>query len=131
MTEEKDKLQTRKERYLRDPLPVRLGNLASNLSRMKSFARHTTMADAARKVVYESENFIEWTAADATIEVQVELVELQRLLAGWQLGWDEIWAEDERRGSVAAQADAWAKRILERSGLLPPVVNQPEQQEVK
>jgi len=126
MTEQKIKLQARKERYLRDPLPVRLGNLVSNLTRLKSFAQHPAMADAARRVVHESEHFIEWTAADAALEVQVELIELQRLLAQWQLGWDEIWADGERRGSAAAQADIWAKRILERSGLLPPAAYQPE-----
>lgn len=134
MTEQKNKLQARKERYLRDPLPVRLGNLASNLSRLKSFARHPAMAGAARKVVHESQHFIEWTATDAALEVQVELIELQKFLAGWQLEWDEIWA-DEQRGSLAAQAEVWAKRILERSGLLPPTANpleqQLEQQEVK
>jgi hypothetical protein len=126
MSEEKDKLQARKERYLRDALPARLGNLASNLSRLKSFARHTSMGDAARKVAHESQHFIEWTATEAEPEVQAELIELQKLLAGWQSECDEIWADDERRESVAAQADVWAKRILEKSGLLSPVVNPSE-----
>jgi hypothetical protein len=118
MTEDKIKQQARRERYLRDPLPVRLGNLASNLTRLKSFARHPAMADAARKIIHESKHFIEWTAADAALDVQVEVIELQRLLAQWQLKWDEIWPDSERRRMVATQTDDWSKRILERSGLL-------------
>lgn len=118
MTEQMDKLQARKERYLRDPLPVRLGNLASNLSRLKSLAQYPAMADAARKVVHESELFIEWMASDAVLEAHTELIEFQRLLAQWQLEWNDIWPDDERRGSLAAQAEVWAKRILDRSGLL-------------
>jgi hypothetical protein len=34
------------ERYLRDTLPVRLGGLAANLSRIKSFAAHDASRDA-------------------------------------------------------------------------------------
>ena len=33
-------LEAIQERYLRDPLPVRLGGLAANLARVESFSNH-------------------------------------------------------------------------------------------
>ena len=38
MNSDRTRLDARKERYMRDPLPVRLGNLASNLARIRSIA---------------------------------------------------------------------------------------------
>ena len=55
---------------------------------------------------------------DADIDITVELVELQIQLALWQLRWTKIWADPEQRMEVAAQAQIWSDRILERSGLL-------------
>jgi hypothetical protein len=112
------KLAARKERYLRDPLPVRLGNLASNLARIRSIATQPSLGEAARRVVRESKYFVEWAGKDAELQVQVELVELQRQLAQWQFKWLEIWNDPEKRTSVAAQAGVWSQKILERSGLL-------------
>ena len=118
MNDSKAKLLARKDRYLRDHFPVRLGNLASNLARIDSIAKHPTLSESASNVVIESKLFIEWTAADASLSLQVELLELQRILARWGLAWDEIWGDAERRGSVAAEARQWSNRILELSGLL-------------
>lgn len=109
---------TIKERYLRDQVPTRLGNLASNLARLDSFSRNEVLKEAANSVLVQSKYFIEWTAADASLSQQVELLELQRILARWGLAWDEIWGDAERRGSVAAEARKWSNRILELSGLL-------------
>lgn len=118
MNPDKIKLKARQERFLRDPLPVRLGNLASNLARLKSFTAHITMSDAAQKIVYESKHFIEWTIGEAELALQVELIELQRQLAHWQLGWAENWNHPERRNQIAEAADVWTQKILARSGLL-------------
>jgi hypothetical protein len=118
MTDEKIKLQARQARFLRDPVPVRLANLASNLARLKSFAAHPAMSDAARRVVYESKHFIEWTATDATLAVQVELLAVQRQLAQWQMGWGATWNDEERRQSIASCAERWAQQFLASSGLL-------------
>ena len=57
-----------RERYLRDDLPVRLGGLAANLSRIKSFAAHDASRDAIESLIAESKFFIEWTAAEAVWE---------------------------------------------------------------
>ncbi|MGH9800428.1 MAG: hypothetical protein ACRD82_08700 [Blastocatellia bacterium] len=106
------------ERYLRDPLPVRLGGLAANLARVKSFSDHHNHRETVRSLLTESQHFIEWTAADASLPQQVELLELQRTLARWRLAWNEIWNDPERRSRMAAEARQWSNRVLESSGLL-------------
>jgi hypothetical protein len=118
MNSDRAKLDARKERYLRDPLPVRLGNLASNLARVRSIATQPDLGEAAKRVIRESKHFVEWAGKDADLHVQIELVELQRQLARWQFKWNEIWNDLERRASLAEQAGAWSEKILHRSGLL-------------
>ena len=107
-----------RERYLRDGAPVRLGGLAANLSRIKSFVKRDAGRDALESVINKSKFFIEWTAADTESDVAVELVGLQVQLARWQRNWADIWTDPSQRGSVAEQASAWSNRVLEMSGLL-------------
>ena len=66
----------------------------------------------------DSKFFIEWTAPEAVLDMQVELVNLQRQLAQWQYNWANIWIDPVQRTAVAKQAGIWSKRILEMSGLL-------------
>jgi len=106
------------ERYLRDPLPIRLGGLAANLARVESFSNHLDHGEVVERLLDESKYFIEWTAPDANLQLQAELVELQRQLAQWQHTWKDIWADPIKRTAVAEQAGAWSKRVLDRSGLL-------------
>jgi hypothetical protein len=106
------------QRYLRDGLPVRLGGLAANLSRIKSFASHDANSKAVESLVDESKYFIEWTAAEADVDTAAELVELQVQLAGWQRNWARIWADPAQRKQMAEQSAAWSKRMLEMSGLV-------------
>ena len=101
-----------RERYMRDTLPVRLGGIAANLSRIKSFSAN----DAS--LIDESKMFIEWTAAQAEIPTAALLVDLQVQLACWQLGWDRIWADSTQRKQVAEQSANWSKQVMELSGLL-------------
>ena len=109
-------------RYLRDTLPVRLGGLAENLSRIRSFAAHDSSRDAVESLIDESKYFIEWTAAEAEaeaeVEVSAELIELQIQFAQWQCQWVQIWSDPVRRRQVAERASVWSKRVLELSGLL-------------
>jgi hypothetical protein len=109
--------ETIKERYLRDSLPVRLGGIAANLARVKSFSNHDAHREVVESLIDESKFFIEWTARDAELNVLVELVELQRQLARWQLEWTHIWEDVEQRKSVAQRAGIWSMRLLEMSGL--------------
>jgi hypothetical protein len=113
----RDRVKMR-ERYLRDPLPVRLGGLAANLARVNSFSDHADHRDVVETLLDESKFFIEWTAPDADLSVQAELVELQIRLAHWQRAWKAIWDDPAQRAAVADQARTWSQRILEMSGLL-------------
>ncbi len=107
-----------RERYLRDPLPIRLGGLAADLARVQSFSDNSNMRDAVAGLLEESRFFIEWTAPDAELEKQVALVELQRQLTRWQRSWVHIWADPTRRVAMAEQAGVWSERVLGMSGLL-------------
>jgi hypothetical protein len=110
-----------RERYLYDSLPARLGGLAANLSRIKSFASRDTNREAVESLIGligESKYFIEWTAAEAEIDTAAALVELQMQLARWQHNWPRIWADPAQRRQVAELSAAWSKRVLEMSGLL-------------
>ncbi len=107
-----------RERYLRDKLPVRLGGLAANLARVKSFSDHSDHRDIVESLLDESKFFIEWTASDVELNLRVELIQLQLQLARWQRAWSGIWADPTRRAAVADQAGVWSKRVLAMSGLL-------------
>jgi hypothetical protein len=109
---------TTRERYLRDNLPVRLGGLAANLSRIRSFAAHDASREAVEGMIEESKFFIEWTAAEAEVSTAAQLVELQIQLARWQRNWAHIWGDPVQRSKMVEQSAAWSKRILELSGLL-------------
>jgi hypothetical protein len=107
-----------RERYLRDGLPIRLGGLAANLARVKSFSDHPDHRDIVESLLDESKFFIEWTALDTEPELQADLVELQVRLACWQRSWINIWADPARRAAVAKEARAWSERLLKISGLV-------------
>lgn len=108
------------ERYLRDSVPVRLGGLAANLRRIKSFSAQEASREAVGTLIEESKYFIEWTARDTQIETAAQLVELQIQLARWQRNWPQIWSDSSRRQQIAEQSLAWSERVLEFSGLLQP-----------
>lgn len=107
-----------RERYLRDPLPVRLGGLAANLARVESFSGTPENGAVVERLIEESTYFIEWTAPDAQLEVQEQLVGLQHDLVRWRRAWEEIWSDPERRAAMAREAGRWSGRLLELSGLL-------------
>ncbi|HSN76048.1 MAG TPA: hypothetical protein VL334_13310 [Anaerolineae bacterium] len=106
------------ERYLRDPLPVKLGGLAANLARVKSFSGHPKHSATVESLIDESKYFVEWAAPEAEVETQAALAALQVQLALWQLRWPRIWADPAQRAMVANQAEQWSDQILAMSGLL-------------
>lgn len=107
-----------RERYSRDTLSIRLGGLAANLARIKSFSEDPNHREIVESLLDESKFFIEWIAVDAAVDKAAELVELQIQLAQWQLHWADIWADIVKRMKVAEQAHHWSKRVLDMSGLL-------------
>lgn len=111
-------LTAKRERFMRDPLPTRLGGLAANLARVESFSTHDALRDAVGRLIQESSHFIEWTVLDADQNVQVELAELQRQLTEWQHALAEIWPDQVKRLAIAHEAGNWSQRVLAASGLL-------------
>ncbi len=107
-----------KERYLRDDLSVRLGGLAANLSRIRSFSTNEANRDVVESLIDESKMFIEWTAAQVEVNNAEKLVELQIQLAFWQLQWSKIWPDASGRTQISEQSGLWSIQILEMSGLL-------------
>src|SRR3972149_2694351 len=109
---------TLRERYLKDPLAVRVGGLAANLARVGSFSNDSRHERVVAAMLEESKWFIEWAAAGAPLDMQGLLVECQRQLARWQMGWSEIWRDVNQRAEVAEAARIWSGRLLEASGLV-------------
>jgi len=76
-----------RQRFLRDPLPIRLGGLAADLARIASFADDPADARAVAGLLEEGKYFAEWMAPEAPLETQAVLAEVQIALAIWERGW--------------------------------------------
>jgi len=76
-----------RERFLRDPLPRRLGSLAADLARVASFAQDPQDHEAVTSLLEEGKYFAEWAAPGAPLETQAVLAEIQIALAIWQRRW--------------------------------------------
>jgi hypothetical protein len=107
-----------RERYLRDGPPTRLGGLAANLLRIKSFADRNGRHEVVASLIEESKLLIEWTAGEIEADRAAQLVALQVELAGWQLLWPHVSRDPEARSRVAREAAIWSDRVMEMSGLL-------------
>jgi hypothetical protein len=107
-----------RERFMRDDLPVRLGGLAANLSRIKSFSGNESNRNVVESLIEESKYFIEWTASEAEIETAAQLVELQLELVRWQFKMARLWPDPNQRKQLAEKSNAWSIQVLESSGLI-------------
>ena len=107
-----------KSRYLQDTIPVRLGGLSANLSRINSFSKQEANREVVESLIEESKHFIEWTAAEMDVNRAEELIHLQVLLARWQIDWESIWSNPVKRNQLGIEAGNWSKRVLELSGLV-------------
>lgn len=76
-----------RQRFLRDPLPIRLGGLAADLARITSFSENPANHQAVAGLLEEGKWFAEWAAPDAPPETQAVLAEVQLALAVWQRRW--------------------------------------------
>jgi len=107
-----------RERFLKDDISVRLGGLAANLSRIKSFANNEKNKAVVESLIDESKHFIEWTAHETEIETAAKLVELQIVLALWQIKLDKVWFDTNQRKQISDQSNIWSQQVLMASGLL-------------
>jgi hypothetical protein len=110
----KEKLR---ERFLRDPLPRRLGGLAATLGRVSSVSRKSSDPTNVTRLLEEVKYMIEWTAADTEPEIAAELVSMQTLVTLWLRAWDKTSQHKEQRILLSVQAKHWSDRALDFSGL--------------
>lgn len=107
----------RKQRFLRDSNAVRLGNIAANLARIRSFSNNPANRAAVRDLLEESRYFIEWSAAGLELRQQIFLRKLMRRLTRW-LRTQPYWSESPRsRRQLSVEAGVWSERTLAQSGL--------------
>ena len=114
MMPNKEKLR---ERYLRDPLPRRLGGLAATLGRVSSVARKSSDPAKVTRLLEEAKYLIEWTAADAEPEIAAELVSMQTQINLWLRAWEKTSQLKEQRTLLSVQAKYWSDYALDFSGL--------------
>ena len=107
-----------RERYLRDGLPIRLGGLAADLSRIASFSDNPAHREAVAGLIREAAHFAEWCAPESPLDVQITLAQVQLILALWQRGLRQWFDDGLWRATLAVQAQTWSDRILTLSGLL-------------
>jgi hypothetical protein len=119
--------ETTKINYLKFDRSQQLGNLASNLARIRTNVREGD--DVGNKVaiavIEECQYFTEWIITTLnTMQNEVdlilaeELLRLGRQVTHWKWHWHEIWQDETQRLEVAAVAEQWSQEMLERSGLL-------------
>jgi len=108
----------KKERYLRDPLPIRLAGLASTLARITSSSRSATGGEAVEELLEECQYYIEWTAAEAEPEIAAQLVNIQRLVIFWRKIWVEAQQNQTQRTMLSLQTKIWSDQVLGYTGVL-------------
>lgn len=110
--------EKKRTRFLRDPLPRRLGGLAATLGRISSSARASNDPSVVRELLEEAKYYIEWTAAEAEPETAAELVSMQTLITLWGKSWESAFQNTSQRTLLSVQAKQWSDRTLDMSGLL-------------
>jgi hypothetical protein len=108
----------KQQRYLSDPLPVRLAGLATDLARVSSSARSAAGAGSVEEMLEESQYYIEWTAAESAPEVAAELVDIQRMIILWRKAWPDAQHSIAQRTLLSVQAKKWSDVVLDYSGLV-------------
>lgn len=111
-----------KGQYLQADRVTQLNGLALNLTRIQLLTRSGTDGPVAQHLVRESQFFIEWAISAMDLSTSAtfaaELVDLQRLLSRWKLGWPELWKSEASRHEISALAAQWCDLIRSRSRLL-------------
>jgi hypothetical protein len=106
-----------RQRFLRDPLPRRLGGLAATLGRISSSARTSSDSVIVLNLLDEARHFIEWTAAETEPETAAELVEMQTMLTLWQRAWEQASQNSKQHILLSVQAKTWSDKAVDFSGL--------------
>jgi hypothetical protein len=110
-------LDKKQAHFQSDKTSTRLGHIASNLARIRTFC-NSAYREAVESVTDETICFIEWTAAEIEPEYAEELVNIQVQLARWKITFDRIWSDGSKRRKIEEQSNTWSERVLDMSGLL-------------
>lgn len=105
---------TLKQHFVKKDVPVRLHQLAENLSQIQNLCIQESILNLAK----ESRYFIEWIVPDMVqvdIDQAAELVDLGRVLTHWLFKWEKIWSDSTEKTKAIQQAGDWFERILEIS----------------
>ena len=106
------------QRFLKENAQMRLGHLASDLSRIASLTEIKMEEEAAKLVMEEAKFFTEWagTAAEADLETRMFLAEIQGYISLKKLEWDSASKGEEWRGNLRRQLRLWSDELLKRAG---------------
>lgn len=113
--EEREKLR---ERFLRAPLPRRLGELVITLGRISTSARTSTDSDLIVNLLDEAHHFIEWTVNETEPAIAAELIQMQRIISMWQKSWNTARRIPQQRILLAAQVKNWSDKVVKFSGMV-------------
>lgn len=102
-------LMAMRKRFIRDDPPVRMGNLASELSRLSQWVEMGRPDDAVIDLMRKIAWLLEWSG-DAALP---ELPDMQREICRWR----RSWPAESARSVLSLRARIMSERILEESGL--------------
>lgn len=105
-------------RFLKDPVPRRLGALAADLARVASSALRDESGESVLLMLEESQAFIDWTGAETEPDVASELADMQVQLALWRRSWGAARESRSLRALLSLQARRWSEQVLLQSGML-------------
>jgi len=107
-----------KERYLRDAIPIRLGNMASSLKRLGYFVVLNKYDETVLQLIQECWLFSSWTCPEVNLETKTELDALQGDLKTWESNFQTSNEDEHWRAQIFSACERWANRLLDLSGLL-------------
>jgi hypothetical protein len=110
-----------RNRYSKDDLARRLGNLASTLGRVSQRALNVDSLQAVPLAVRESMHMMEWNLHVAPPEVLAALAPMQAELGLWWRSWAVVAQSATLRHLLSQRAREMSDQVLQLSGLL----NQP------
>ena len=101
-----------KERFDRDPVPLKWGGIASDLLRISTMAHAQKLdTDIFQNVLTETKFFTEWLAPHVRLEEQETLLSLQRTLSGISSAYPDP-------KDIENKTHAWSDKVLDISGLI-------------
>jgi hypothetical protein len=99
-----------RERFVRDDVPVRMGNLASNLLRLSKWVQRGHDDEAIVDLMRQIAWLMEWSGDFAS----ADLADMQREICRWR----HAWPVKRASRILALRASQMSNRILQASGLL-------------